>query len=171
MFISGSNIVNQDILSKPNLLYLIKENKVTAHDANTFDPIDWQRLETEFKTIQKLAQLPGKRKQPEPEIIVTADLGRHTPDLTGDRDYQHQESQQERLIVYHDTYKDGNGIERNISRVEWKELLINLSNEWNQTIISQSQWRDILGGWGAKIMEPYALEAVFEQSETEKTHP
>lgn len=172
MWIPGNTLTTQNSITEEKLTRYIQQGKIIAYDKNKFladknsyKPINWQKLEADFKEIQELSQTLGKT------TILKNQSYDADPLFPGRRKgYQKvkKEVDRHRIYAYPDTYKDHQGIERRTPPVPLPQLLINLRKERVQTIIPQSQADEIGEGWGTTQILPIALKAIYLAEEVER---
>lgn len=156
-FYTGHNITEDKLLTETDLLYFIKSEEITALDPDNYNPINWNELENEFKEICKLYEEPGQ------EFVAT----RHI-DFDGPETITHSGPlPMERVITHDDTYIT-DGKEYTNKRIPWSTLLHRLKDPTLQTSIPERQYNEIVKGWSNTIKLPYALDAVYRRSETDK---
>jgi len=146
-WILASKLYESGRIDEVNLVSVVKLGELTAYDCNSDKPIDWQILEEQFGEIRILCE----RDQPKDrgDIVFISPIDRSRKAIL----------MKAKLSTYSDCYP-----------VPWN-ILYDYLKSGRPVEIPETQYFQILEGWGNNQMSQYVKAAKFKEDEVEKVIP
>lgn len=158
-WMTTEDIINENLLSKINIIANVKNGKLTAYDYHSGKPVNLDAMAQQFKEIVEMSSK---------KIMGTKWVNVEAENEYGEIkfNYTPRKSEIEPFKILPDEWTDKNGTHRT-PIVPWKILHRRLSQKI-QTQISLSQYDTILKGWGSKQVEEIVLSSIFLESDVSK---
>lgn len=154
ILITADEIIQRGILNEASLVSLVRKNQLPIYDEDE-KPVDLVSLEKQFEDIARMM------KEPIPGTIQK-NVRRYN---------EHLQIEQlilaivpamvDPFICHRDEWTDKNGPHKT-DWIEWRDLHRKLTNK-TRPIISESQYREILNGWGVETNQGSNLEITFQR--------